>query len=724
MQEIKEKKQRAEKLQKVIDDYRYRYHVLDDPTVTDESYDSLMDELRKIEKEYPELKTADSPTQRIGGAPLDKFEKVEHRVRQWSLDDAFSFEDLKDWEERNLRILEKLEDHLIPPLRKGENIRNGSRIKSGMTSLSHSSKKKEMKLDYVVEVKIDGLKIILDYEKGVLKRGATRGDGKIGENVTENIKTIQSVPLKIKKPLNLTVTGESWLSRKELDRINKERKKKNMPEFANSRNAGAGSIRQLDPKIAASRKLDSFIYDLSWIEEENISSQGEELEFLKSLGFKVNKEYQYCKNLEAVKKIYQKWEEIKDKQDYGIDGLVIKINSKEIQKALGYTGKSPRYSIAWKFPAEKTTTIIKDIKIQIGRTGALTPVAVLRPVHIAGSTVARATLHNEDEIIKKDIKIGDTVVIQKAGDVIPEVVEVIKKLRTGKERKFRMPKTCPICGGPVERENILDKKRQGSAAHYCTNKECFAIEKEKISHFVSKKGFNIDGLGEKIVEQLINEGLIISIADIFGLKKEDLMPLERFEEKSADNLIQAIEESKKIDLNKFLFALGIRHFGEESSFLIIDYISEKKQVIKNPSDLISIFNNISAENLAQIKGVGERMAESVVGWFENTKNREILVKITDLGVIFNASEVPNLDKNSFFSGKTVVLTGSLENYTRDEAKKIIRNLGGNISSSISQKTDFLLAGKDPGSKYEKAKKLGIEVINEEKFEKMIKYGIK
>jgi DNA ligase (NAD+) len=720
MQEFKERKQRAEKLRKVIDDYRYRYHVLDDPTVTDESYDSLMDELRKIEKKYPELKTADSPTQRIGGEPLDKFKKTEHKVRQWSLDDAFSFEDLKDWEERNLKILGKNQPHPNPPLSRGRGTKTPFNLK----------------LDYVVEVKIDGLKIILDYENGILKRGATRGDGKIGEDVTENIKTIQSVPLKLKESLNLTVTGESWLSNSELERINKERKKNKMPEFANSRNAGAGSIRQLDPKIAASRKLDSFIYDLSYLppslklrrtgkaksEKLKLKSpetQLEELKFLENLGFKVNREYQHCKSLEEIKKVYQKWEKIKDDQDYGIDGLVIKINSKEIQDALGHTGKSPRYAIAWKFPAEKTTTVIEDVKIQIGRTGALTPVAVLKPVRIAGSTVARATLHNEDEIMKKDIRIGDTVVVQKAGDVIPEVVEVIKKLRTGKEKKFRMPKVCPICGGAVKRKTILDKKRNGSAAHYCTNEKCFAIEKEKMSHFISKKGFNIDGLGEKIVEQLISEGLIVSVADIFQLKKENLMPLERFEEKSADNLIQAIKASKEIDLNKFLFALGIRHFGEESSFLIIDYISGKNRLIKNPADLVDVFEKISKEDLAEIKGVGERMAESVIGWFRNDENKRILEKMTDFGVNFSASEVSNLAKNSPFSDKTVVLTGSLEKYTRDEAKKIIRNLGGNISSSISQKTDFLLVGKDPGSKHKKAKELEMRIINEGEFEEMI-----
>lgn len=722
MQQIQEKiKNRAEKLRKVIDDYRYRYHVLDDPTITDESYDSLMDELRKIEKEYPELKTADSPTQRIGGEPLDKFKKVPHKVRQWSLDDAFSFEDLKGWEERNLRILEKNQPHPNPPSASSTDKLSKGRGNEDFPLRKRGSKG-DLKLDYVVELKIDGLKIILEYEDGILVQGATRGDGKIGEEVTKNIKTIQSVPLRIKKPLNLTVTGESWLSNKELERINKKREKEGLPLFANSRNAGAGSIRQLDPKIAASRKLNSFIYDLSLIEdtEEFPQTQLKELKFLENLGFKVNQEYKHCKNLEDIKKIYEKWSKIKDKQEYGIDGLVIKINSKEIQDQLGHTGKSPRYAIAWKFPAERVTTVIKDIKIQIGRTGALTPVAILKPVRVAGSTVSRATLHNEDEILKKDIRIGDTVVIQKAGDIIPEVVEVIKKLRTGNEKKFAMPRECPICGGRVKREKILDKKRESSAAHYCMNKNCFAIEKEKIIHFVSKKGFNIDGLGEKIVEQLINEGLISNAADIFYLKKGDLEPLERFADKSADNLIEAIENSKKIELNKFLFSLGIRHLGEEGSILILEnFPKEKIRKIKNPVDLLKFFEDISLDNLNDIKGVGERMAQSIKEWFEEQNNQGLLEKISKARVVFETKNISGKLENTPFSGKTVVLTGSLEKYTRDDAKDLIRKAGGNPSSSVSKKTDFVLIGKDPGSKYEKAKELGVRILNEKEFKDMI-----
>ncbi len=686
---------RAEALRKTIDDYRYRYHVLDDPTITDESYDSLMEELNQIEKKHPSLKTADSPTQRVGGEPLDKFIKVRHKKRQWSLNDAFDFEEMKDWQERNLRILKK------------------AGIENPM-------------LEYAVEVKIDGLKIILDYEKGLLKRGATRGDGVIGEDVTENIKTIHSIPLKLKKPLTLTAVGESWLSNKELERINKERKKQGLPEFANSRNAGAGSIRQLDPKVASSRKLDSFVYDLDYIEsksdeKDSPKTQIEELDFLKKLGFKVNQNHQLCQNLEQILEIYQKWENKKNKQPYGIDGLVVKINDKKMEEILGHTGKSPRYAIAWKFPAEKTTTVIEGIKVQIGRTGALTPVAVLRPVRIAGSMVSRATLHNEDEIKKKDIRIGDTVVLQKAGDVIPEVVEVIKKLRSGNEKKFVMPQNCPICGGKVEKEKILDKKKSQSSAHYCINPKCFAVEKEKIIHFVSRKGFDIEGLGEKIIEQLMNEGLILKVSDIFDLKKGDLKPLERFAEKSADNLISAIEKSKKISLEKFLFAMGIRHLGEEGAILV------KKEALKdheisNPQDLTNVFDKIRENDLLKINGVGEKMAKSITNWFENKESREILKKLSQSGVNFEKEARDNFSsKSDIFSGKSVVLTGALENYSRDTAKDIIRKMGGKPSSSVSGKTDFVLIGSDPGSKYEKAKKLGVRIIEEGEFIRLVNF---
>ncbi|MFO7807172.1 MAG: NAD-dependent DNA ligase LigA [Candidatus Moraniibacteriota bacterium] len=699
--------ERARQLRKVIDEHRYRYHVLDDPQISDSVYDSLMTELKQLEKKYPELQTPDSPTQRVGGDPLEEFQRVEHKKRQWSLDDAFSFQELQDWEDRNMRILQK--------------------------------KGVEPNFQYLVEVKIDGLKIILDYKNGFLERGATRGDGVVGEDVTENIKTIQSVPLRIEKPLNITVVGECWLPERELKRINLERRKKGLPEFANSRNAGAGSIRQLDPKVAASRRLDSYIYDVDAIDpknseeekmaQEKLATQEKELKFLEELGFKVNYNYKLFDNLEEVKSFYREWEKKKEKQIYGVDGLVLKINSKEIQEKLGYTGKNPRFAIAWKFAPETATSVIRDIKVQIGRTGALTPVAILDPVKVAGSTVSRATLHNEDEIIKKDILIGDTVVIHKAGDIIPEVVEPIKKLRDGSERKFYMPKKCPICGGEVIKEKIGDKNKNLSAAHYCVNKNCFAVDKERIIHYVSRKGMDIDGLGEKIVEQLMNEGLISSISDIYNLKEGDLKPLERFADKSAQNLIKSIEESKKTTFEKFLFALGVRHLGEESILLIKKELQNSdsrlgqiykdfKKPIENPQILGEFFERVSEEDLASIKGFGDRMAQSVINWFLSKQNQKTLRLLTEAGVKFQAPKQSKQKNLLPLQNKTFVLTGSLNNLTREEAKDLIRERGGSISSSVSKNTDYVLAGEEPGSKLEKAQKLGVEIIDENKFREL------
>ncbi|PIP27910.1 MAG: DNA ligase (NAD(+)) LigA [Candidatus Moranbacteria bacterium CG23_combo_of_CG06-09_8_20_14_all_35_22] len=707
-------KSRIEKLSREINKFRYEYHVLDKPDATDEVYDSLMKELRELEEKFPDLKLADSPTMRIGGTPLAKFEKVKHQIRQWSFDDVFDFEELGKWEEKVRRLVEK------SPLLNME------------------------KLEYVCEIKIDGLKIILNYKNGIFERGATRGDGVIGEDVTENIKTIYSIPLKLNLPVDLVAVGECWLSKHELERINKTRREKKEALFANSRNAAAGSIRQLDPKIAASRKLDSFVYDIDKIEvspretrgETSIilpETQSEELELLEKLGFNVNKERKLCKNIKEIQNFYDEWKNKKDKENYGIDGIVIKINSRTIQTALGYTGKSPRWGVAYKFPAEKVTTVIEDIKIQVGRTGALTPVAHLRPVVVAGSTVSRATLHNEDEIKRLDIKIGDTVVIQKAGDVIPEVVEVLKDLRTGEERKFEMPTVCPICGSAVKKENLevrpLSTKatQRGqtsevelSAATYCVNKKCFAQEKEKIIHFVSKKGFNIDGLGERIVEQLMNEGLVSNFSDIFELTKGDLEPLERFAEKSVENLLGAIEESKKISLPKFLFALGIRHAGEETAVLVnrnLQVVIRDKK-INSLSDIINYFPKIKIEDWLNIKGIGEKSAESLVGWFSDQENIRVLETMEKLGVEIIV-EKEDKNRNKKLENLTFVLTGELTSFTRDLAKDIIRKEGGNVFGSVSRKTDYVLAGENPGSKFEKAKELGVKIIGEEEFKKKL-----
>jgi len=700
-----------EKLAAEISKRRYEYHVLDKPDVTDEVYDSLTAELRELEEKYPDLKAPDSPTQRIGGKPLSKFKKVRHQIRQWSFDDVFSFEELKKWEEKVKRMVEK--SVAAKPLQR-----------SARSDLAATD---ATEMEYVCEIKIDGLKIILTYEDGILVQAATRGDGAVGEDVTSNIKTIYSVPLKLNYPVDCVVVGECWLSKKELERINKQRKGKGEAQFANSRNAAAGSIRQLDPKVAAARKLDSFIYDLDYLEIQPATSppapllikergvvkmpetQMEELDLLKKLGFKVNEYHKLCKNVEEIQKFYEEWTDKKTKEDYGIDGVVIKINSRAIQEALGYTGKSPRWGVAYKFPAEKATTIVEDIKVQVGRTGALTPVAYLRPVLVDGSNVSRATLHNEDEIKRLDIKIGDTIVIRKAGDVIPEVVEVIKNLRTGKEKKFRMPKSCPICGGQVAR-------RPGEAATYCLNKKCFAIEKEHIIHFVSRKGFDIEGLGEKIVEQLLGEGLISNVADIFELKKGDLEPLERFAEKSADNLIASIEKSKKIELPKFLFALGIRHSGEETAVLIARNLGK----LGSLGDIIGELPKISVEKWMSIKGIGEKSGESLVEWFNNKENLNILRKMEKLGVRITISDTKYQTQDTKLKGMIFVLTGELKSFTRDEAKDMIRKAGGDVSSSVSKNTDYVVVGENPGSKYQKAKELGVKTIDEEEFIKLFK----
>lgn len=722
--EKNEAKNRIEKLSTEINKLRYEYHVLDKPDVTDEVYDSLMAELRSLEERYPEFRFSDSPTQRIGGKPLDKFQKVRHQIRQWSFDDIFDFEGLKKWEEKVKKLWDKRQET--------------------------RDKRQEMK--YCCEVKIDGLKIILTYKKGIFMRGATRGDGIIGEDVTENLKTIQSIPLKLTEPIDLIVVGECWLGEGELERINKERRKKGEPMFANSRNAAAGSIRQLNPKIAATRKLSSFIYDIDMLRIPNSKlqipnkseiknfklqkndfpeTQIEELELLKKLGFKVNNEYRLCKNIGEIQEFYEEWTQKKDKQDYGIDGVVIKINSIAIQKALGYTGKSPRWGIAYKFPAERVTTVVEDIRIQVGRTGALTPVAHLRPVKVAGSTVSRATLHNEDEIKRLDIRIGDTVVIQKAGDVIPEIVEAIRNLRTGKEKKFKMPTICPMCGGKVMRQETGDKRRGSlSAATYCLNTKCYAVEKEKLIHFVSKKGFNIDGFGEKIAERFLEEGLISNAADIFELEKGDLEPLERFAEKSADNLMKAIETSKKISLEKFLFALGIRYVGEETAVLIARTIKTKipntkyqipnKLQISNPKILADIFSKISIEDWRNIKGIGEKSAESLAKWFSDAENIKLLERMSELGVeIETRDRGHETGERGKLANKIFVLTGELKSFTRDEAKDIIRKGGGDVSSSVSRKTNYVLAGENPGSKYDKAQELGVKIIDEKEFKKLL-----
>ncbi|HQF57574.1 MAG TPA: NAD-dependent DNA ligase LigA [Candidatus Magasanikbacteria bacterium] len=695
----KDLQQQVKKLHEQIDDLRYRYHVLNDPEVTDAMYEGMMEELRKIEEQYPELITADSPTQRVAGEPLEKFEKVIHSVPQWSFNDAFNEKEMEDWQDRILNYLEK--------------------------QLGHRPKD----LEYCCELKIDGLHIVLTYENGVLKTAATRGDGKVGENVTNNIKTIHSVPLRLREKVSLIVEGEVWLGSKMLEKLNQERKKNNEPEFANPRNAAAGTIRQLDPKIVRQRKLSLTAYDISsavifnqtekshekqqtfltssLVDEFTqadgfISTQAGELEYLTQLGFLTDKNWQVCKNLNEIFEFYKKIEKMRDKFEFWIDGMVIKVNQKKYQSALGFTGKAPRWAIAYKFPAEQGKTQIKDIFVQVGRTGALTPVAFMDPVQLAGTTVTHATLHNFDEIERLGVKIGDYVIVEKAGDIIPKIIRVLDKLRTGKERIFAEPKVCPICGSEVKRSLIGGKGNEKSVALFCTNKKCFAKKLENIRHFVSKNAFDVEGLGEKIVEQLMNEGLIKNVADLFTLVKGDIKDLEGFAEKSADNLIEAIDRAKTQPLNRFIYALGIRHVGEETAIRLAKHFGTLKKI-----------QAANLEELQTVNDVGPRVAESIYNWFQDEGNKKLLEDLLYNGVI-----IKNIEKgmgNNKFEGKIFVLTGTLETMSRDEAEEKIRNLGGKISSSVSKNTNYTIVGKEPGIKYNKAKELGIKILSEKEF---------
>jgi len=749
--EKNEIQKRIEKLRVEIDRHRHAYHVLDAPEISDQAYDSLFEELLKLEKENPEFFSSSSPTQRVGAEPLKAFKKVRHAHQQWSFDDIFDFEGLVEWEEKTLRAISKSKFQISNEIQ-NSNDKNSEKFQNSKFKIQN------LQLEYCCEMKIDGLKMILTYENGVLITGATRGDGVVGEDVTSNLKTIQSVPLELAEKVDAVVIGECWLSKKELKRINEQRKENGEAQFANTRNAAAGSIRQLDPRVAAERKLDCFMYDIDRLEIPNSkfqipnhnektfidkipNTQVEELELLGKLGFKTNHDFKLCKSVKEIQEFYESWTKKKDQQDYEIDGIVIKVNSREIQEALGYTGKSPRWGVAYKFPAQQVTTVVQDIVVQVGRTGALTPVAQLAPVLVAGSVVSRATLHNEDEINRLDVRIGDTVVIHKAGDVIPEVVSVMKNLRNGKERIFAMPEKCPICGGSVERQIVGIKKpndirshdvfaekssvisHQSSAAHYCINPKCFAVEMGQMIHFVSRKGFDIVGLGESIIERLMQEGIISNFADIFDLKVGDLSPLERFAERSSEKLIESIEKSKKLAIEKFLFSLGIRYIGEETAVLISNNLSSvllqayprdiSHHEMGNPGDVARYFPGVGYEQWLAIKGIGEKAAAGLIEWFSDNENLKMLFAMEKSGVQFLNSQ--SLMTGDRLHGLVFVLTGELAGFTRDEAKDMIRKEGGSVSSSVSKKTDYVLAGENAGSKRDKAIQLGVKILTEEEF---------
>jgi DNA ligase (NAD+) len=657
---------RVKELRLLLEKHRYLYHVLDAPEISDEVYDSLMRELETLEDTYKELDHPMSPTHRIGGEPIDHFEKVKHTVKQWSFDNVFNIEELRDWEDRNLTLLKK----------------------EGITK----------KPTYIAELKIDGLKIVLTYKDGVLVCGATRGNGEIGEDITENIKTFKSIPLILPEPLSLTVIGEAWMKKKDLERINKEREDSDLPLYANTRNLAAGTLRQLDPRIVATRNLQLFAYD---IEGGDLATQEEELKVLSSYGFLMNKDYKYCRTLEEIEVFYKEWTNHRGNQDYGIDGLVIKVNERELWDALGYTAKSPRGGIAYKFPAEEAATRLLSITVQVGRTGAVTPVAELAPVLLAGSTVKRATLHNEEEIQRLDVRVGDTVALRKAGDVIPEIFDVFKELRPKSSRVFVMPTVCPECDSPLVKEVI---GKESSAAWYCKNTDCPAKYLEGLIHFVSKKGMNIEGLGEKIIAQFREIGLVSDYASIFHLKKEDIEGLEGFGEKSAENIITAIEKSRHVPLHQFLFSLGIRHVGETTA-----------------KDIAKFFRTFSAlrasnyEQLSSVEGVGDKVALSIMDYFQNEKNLNALERLLKEVSIEEVQQISGIK----LQGLTFVITGSLPTLSRDEAKKLIEHNGGKVASSVSKSTSYLLSGEGGGSKRSDAEKFNIKIIEESELLSMI-----
>lgn len=660
----KETALRVQKLKDLILHHGHLYHTLDNPEVSDEVYDSLVRELELLLQKYPELKGANSPTERVGGEPLQEFVKVTHAVRQWSYDDAFDLQGLKKWDEK---------------------VRNFIR-KEGL---------EKEKVEYCCELKIDGLKTVLTYEDGKLVRGATRGDGIVGEDVTHNVKTIESIPLTLNKKISITVEGEAWIGKKDLEKINKQRLKEGLPLYANPRNLAAGAMRQLDPKMAKERKLQSFVYDIDLSNVKTPGTQNEEILFLKDLGFEINPNHAVFDGLDGVQKYYEEWSKKREKLDYGLDGIVIKVNSNKIQKALGYTAKSPRWGVAYKFPAEQVTTVVEDIVLQVGRTGVLTPVAHLKPVVVAGSTVSRATLHNEDEIRRLDVRIGDTVVLQKAGDVIPDIVSVVKELRSPKVKSFVWPTKVALCGGDGSIERI-----PGQAAWRCVSKDSFEQQKRKFYHFVSKKSFDITDMGPKIIDLLLEENLIAEYADIFTLKRGDLLSLPRFAEKSVDNLLSSIEKAKKVSLARFLVGLSIPQVGEETA---LDLSRHFKTIDK--------IRKVSFSELEVLPGIGPIIARSVVDFFAEKNNKKIvdnLLKEVEL-------EKEKEKRSNVLVGKKFVVTGTLSKYSRDEVKELIRENGGEVSESVSKETSYLVAGENAGSKYEKAQALGVPILGEEEF---------
>ena len=661
---------KIEELREKIRYHNYRYYVLDDPTVSDAEYDRLMRDLIELEEKYPQYITSSSPTQRIGIEPVSGFTTVKHITSMLSLANAFSTEELQAFDQRIKK--------LIP----------------------------QQKLEYVVELKIDGLAVALVYENGIFIRGATRGDGVNGEEITSNLRTVKSIPLKLfgeNIPPRIEVYGEVYMKKSDFKKLNEERIKKGESLFANPRNAAAGSVRQLDPRITARRHLDTFIYRATFPEGNNSNVHMEVLNYLKNIGFKVNPHIKLFQDIGEVVSYCLQWIEKKEELDYEIDGMVIKVNSLRMREELGSTTRSPRWAIAYKFPAQQVTTRVQGIIVQVGRTGALTPVAILDPVRISGSVVQRATLHNEDEIRRKDIRIGDVVLIQKAGEIIPEVVKVIKEKRTGKETEFLMPTQCPVCGAKVFRP-------EGEVASRCNSLTCPAQIKERIRHFASRNAMDIEGLGPAIIDQLVEKGLIKDISDLYFLERDDLISLERMAEKSADNLLDAIEKSKKKSLPNLIYGLGIRYVGVHTAEVITRYYPT-----------LDKFKKANLEKLIEINEIGPKIAESIILFFKEKESLAIIEKVRSTGLNFGQEEEKIREEKEvqMLAGKQFVLTGTLKDFTRTQAKEIISELGGRVTGSVSKKTDYVVAGEDPGSKYQKAQELGVPIINGEEFKKII-----
>lgn len=657
--------ERLNEIKKLLNEYNYQYYVLDDPTVSDQEYDRLMQELISIENAHPEWLTADSPSQRVGGEVLDGFRKIEHQRMMLSLGNGFNEDDLIAFDER---VHEK--------------------VKS---------------VEYVCELKIDGLSVSLVYENGHLVYGATRGDGTIGEDITHNVKTIKSIPLSIDYLDDFEVRGEIFMPKKSFNELNEARKKEGVELFANPRNAAAGSVRQLDSSIAAKRKLDAFLYHVPMALDMGVQTHKEALDLIHELGFKINPMTRVCKNIKEVWQFIEEMTAQRDSLPYEIDGIVIKVNDLEKQERLGFTAKVPKWAIAYKFPAQEVVTKLKDIIFTIGRTGQITPNAVLEPVRVAGSTVQRATLHNEDNVKSKDIRVGDYVVIRKAGDVIPEVVRSLAERRDGSEKPFEMITHCPHCG------SLLIRK-ENEAAYYCMNEHCDSKKIEKIIHFASRDAMNIEGLGTKIVEQFYNLGFVLSIEDIYHLQvhEKEIMDIEGFGKKSMDNLIDAIERSKKNSLEKLLFGLGIKGIGAKMADILASHFKTMDELL-----------DASEYQLIRIKDVGETIVKSLNQFKSDERNQQLLAHLKEIGINMTYLKDTSLITESIFNGKTVCVTGTLEKMTRKEVKEYLKRLGANVTGSVSSKTDYLICGRDAGSKLDKANQLGVKVLSEAEFEQEV-----